>query len=778
MRCYIRCLLFIILGVCLTSRLDAGDAPAKQQVHRPGHAAMRLWIEAAAETLYLPHHHIEPHSLAMEWMGRRWLCGDSLRLEPSLGFLILPFAAPAADSAVIEYNYLPIDLPVMYSHRRIEESTGGEAPKVVEERKSPRNAQPDTKLNISGSKTFSVEMGSQQDLAVDQTLDLTITGRVSSNVKVQAILTDRETPLQPEGTTRELEDLDKVYLRIEAPDAQLDLGDLEIEESGLRLASFQRQLEGVDGRVRIGSHETHAVGAVSRGRFRSLEFFGAEGRQGPYALLGREEDGVIVAGSEVVWLDGQKLQRGETESYIIDYSLGELTFTSRHPMSERSEIVVDFEVSLESYRRSLYSLALRSVIPGSRGLWRILYLREQDDRAHPLGLVLSDEESSLLEEVGDGIAPGLDSGIQYVGPLHGDYAKVEVDTVSQAIFRYMGPDSGSYVVHFVEVGDGSGDYLEAHTYGVTYYVYAGENKGDYKPGRAVPRPVALEVGDISLVLERGLARVEAEGAFSRYDRNAFSDKDDGDNVDGAYTINTTLKSPMLRILGGEIGHFETRLRARQVGDRYQAPGRLQSGFYEKEWNAPSGTLNGREREQGAELRLVATEKVNVGAGWDRLESWSGFEARRLTADFAMASWARLEGRMTRVASEDSIGLKGERSTERIRVADKNGRLDFTYLRENSTWGKGATATGYQFRDLDATVRRGQPDRGLNLRARINWRRYWLLDGGKEQRDNDGLTTELESEWMGTPSLRAGALFVRRKLHSYAENPGRTTYLGQ
>jgi hypothetical protein len=712
-------------------------------------------------------------------MGDVYTAADPIRLLETEGIVVLPGPAPASDSARVAYNFLPLDLPAEWRLRRLEAAPMGESLRVEEDLPTPADSDGGTQLAISGSKTFSVEMGSRQDLSLEQTLDLTVTGHVTSNVKVQAILTDRETPLQPEGTTRELDDLDQVFLRVEAPNGSLDLGDLVVEETGLRLASFQRVVEGATGRGRLGKVEGWGVGAVTRGQFRQIQFFGTEGRQGPYDLLGGDDEAIIVAGSEKVWFDGSLLQRGETEDYVIDYAKGELVFTSRRAVTEQSEIAVDFEISLEAYRRSLYGASLAASRPDGRRV-EILYLAERDDRGEPLGLVLSPSERDLLREVGDGSRPELDSGVQYVGPLMGDYEKVEADSLPHPIFRYMGPDGGSYDVSFIEVGQGSGDYEARVEEGGTVFDYVGADKGRFKPGRPVPRPRSLEVGDVAIGWSEGDLEARAEGAFSRLDRNTLSPSGDGDNVDGAYDVSAGWKTPELTVSGESLGHVRLRAYARQIGSRFESPGRLRDGFYEQEWNAVEGTLTGRERQAGGGLDVVSGSRLQIGGDLERLSSWSGFSADKWSARAQYGGPVRLSAGLSRVRSTDEEDRPGTRATESLGVSGTRGggSLQIDYRRERSERGEGQGRTGTEFRDIDVAARRGRSGEGLSIRTRVNWRRRWSLAGTDTARETDGLTTELEGGWSGSRSVQTNLLLTRRDLRSYGQAPDRTTHLGR
>src|SRR5439155_23616804 len=57
------------------------------------------------------------------------------------------------------------------------------------------------KFSITGSKTLAFEVGSNRDLAVRQSLDLSLGGEVAKDLSGVAILSDRNLPLTPEGRT-------------------------------------------------------------------------------------------------------------------------------------------------------------------------------------------------------------------------------------------------------------------------------------------------------------------------------------------------------------------------------------------------------------------------------------------------------------------------------------------------------------------------------------------------------------------------------------------------
>src|SRR6185503_18873370 len=106
-------------------------------------------------------------------------------------------------------------------------------------------------LLFSGSKSLSVEMGRGRDASLHQTLDLTVRGRVASEVELSATLSDQELPFEPDGTTRELQDLDRLLLSVRAPQGEVTMGDFRLDGGPGEFAKITRQLQGVRGQATI-----------------------------------------------------------------------------------------------------------------------------------------------------------------------------------------------------------------------------------------------------------------------------------------------------------------------------------------------------------------------------------------------------------------------------------------------------------------------------------------------------------------------------------------------
>jgi hypothetical protein len=255
-------------------------------------------------------------------------------------------------------------------------------------------------LTVGGSKRLAVEFGTGRDVAFSQSLDLDITGKVSDDVEIKAILSDRNLPLLPEGNTQTLEELDEVLVRVSSPGVQATFGDYTLNGPSSEFGNFTRSVEGVQASASKGDGEIRVATASSRGKYASVEFMGEEGKQGAYVLTGGTSGATLVPGGEKVWLDGELMRRGAAADYVIDYGAGSITFTSGRPITKDSRITVDYEYSAEAYRRSLYS-AVGRTRTGPLKL-SASYASENDDRGSSLGQALTEEERNRLEAIGDG----------------------------------------------------------------------------------------------------------------------------------------------------------------------------------------------------------------------------------------------------------------------------------------------------------------------------------------------------------------------------------------
>jgi hypothetical protein len=586
-------------------------------------------------------------------------------------------------------------------------------------------------------------------------------GTIGEDVKVTALLSDQNVPLQPEGNTQRLEELDEILVKVESKPASATLGDFLSSRHGTPFANFERRLTGAEATARRDSTNVRGVGAKARGNFRSTEFRGVEGKQGPYVLAGSgfEVEGVIVAGSERVWLDGQLLTRGDTNDYVMDYSRGELEFTNRRLVTRDSEIAVDFEVADQAYDRNFYLGEARTAISGGQLGMRASVTAESDGD-DPSNFTLTEARRAAIEAAGDStvLVPGAVCDLP-----DGDYNDVG------GIFEFAGRDSGSCEVAFTFVGAGLGDYVRDRDLdtGLTFFRHVGAGLGDHTPGLLLPTPRRTQLADVGLHGRAGAFVVDADGAFSRDDRNRLSGRDDADNDGAAGRValgwsrdgagEGALRSGATANLRGEEATFTPLGRTREV-------------FLGERWDFVDST---RADEALAEID-----------GWvERPNHWRAGLAGGVLDRVGLFRSVREEARAQWTGPRNTIAGGRLELVQRTDDADSAGTVEGDLLRAAANtetkiaWFRpGATYWREDRSDERAGVRlSGQDDeefggslgietgRGVAGRVRLLHRTTDVVNAGDWVRQSVGRTIDTALEASPRPNLRMRVSWIRRAL---------------
>ncbi|MFU8811773.1 MAG: hypothetical protein ACNA78_02330 [Balneolaceae bacterium] len=474
----------------------------------------------------------------------------------------------------------------------------------------------DVNLNQSGSLTRGFTIGNRQDLTLDSGLRLDLSGNLTDDITILATLTDRNTPIQPDGSTQNLREFDRVFIQLQAPVGTLELGDVDIQLDQSRFARINRRVQGASATAVTSVGDFGAGFSVSRGEFRLQEIQGIEGVQGPYRLTGTGNEPfiIVLAGSETVYIDGQQVNRGAENEYIIDYSLGEITFTNNLVITDDIRITVEYQFLTQQFTRTLVTAeAMEDQLLGGRLSVGASFIRESDSDNPNTQLNLTPEEIERLRDV-TGSDELLVSGADSVGfQQNADFLLyARVDTVVNGetfeIFRHIPGDSrGVFRVRFTNFGEENGSYRRiGGTANGILFEWVGPGQGSYEPVIRLQAPqrkqmVALQS---SLALTQNL-RLNGEWAVSDFDRNLFSR--DGTSV----TDQSAFGELVLEEARTAIGTLDAGVRQQYIGRRFEFFDRQREIEFDRKWNIVASDRDEEEFETEGFLNLRPTEATTL-----------------------------------------------------------------------------------------------------------------------------------------------------------------------
>lgn len=657
--------MLLSLGPVLGGLQGGPGAARAATVTDPGCGAMGIVIQSNVPVYRLPHTFLQAGSDTVRLRGVVLERGADYALNPVRGELRLLRDVVPGDTLEVKACWLLVPPPQSLQLMRYRPALGGppDSAAVADAAgtsgagrgsvaarpgtaRDPQAAPAGAALVVSGNKTLAVDFGSSQDAFLRQSLDLAVSGTLAPGVRLTGVLSDRNLPLTAAGTTQGIQSFDRVLIELSAPQGSAALGDVALSLQRGEFARLDRRVQGVRGNLGLGPFQAQVAAANAQGEYFRMEFFGVEGRQGPYLLTDRDGGtGItVVAGSEVVMVDGVRTTRGEGADYAMDYERARLTFSNRRPISSESRVTVDYQYTANRYRRNLAAM-------GGGWEWRRGYLftqtvTESDDRGRPIGAALDAGDLQALALAGDSASSALASGVSYGT---GDYDTVRVAGVLS--FAYAGRDSGHWSLQFTRAAFGQGAYADsALVAGRTIYRFVGMGNGPYLVGRALPLPESHQVWALGGGANLGALRLEAEGALSRRDLNTASSLDDRDNQGGAGRATLSLEGGLPGWLGALAARAGASVRARTVGERFTPFTRLAAPFAGEDWGMPlGGDLEHQRRvEASVFVRPRAGGQLTAAAG--RLETPDGFESVRRSVEWTRegplttrALWERADG---------------------------------------------------------------------------------------------------------------------------------------
>ncbi len=509
-------------------------------------------------------------------------------------------------------------------------------------------------IRKSGTLVRGFTVATNRDLTLNSGFRMQLAGKLADDVDVSAALTDENSPIQPEGTTQTLREVDKVYVEVRNPSYSATLGDFNLElgtPADGEFGRLNRKLQGARGIALFdkgagpfSSVSASLTGATARGKYQTNQFQGQDGVQGPYRLSGvdGEPQIVVVAGSERVYIDGQLMSRGEANDYTIDYASGEVTFASRRLITSASRIVVDFEYADQQYTRNLVGGGLTTQTLGGALSVNTSFYQEADDPDAPISTTLDDQARSVLAHSGTDRFRAALSGIRNAGRDSvtgaglGQYLMrdtVIAGRVYSILVYAPGDPLSVFTVVFSPVDQVPADSAGYVRISPGQFRFAGPGSGNYMPLQFLPMPQLHRVWDVNGTAHvAGGLSVDGEFAASRFNANRFASSaaDDGN----AYTLHVRFNPDRLMIGGSDLGQMNLVLTERRIQQSFLSLDRVDDVEFNREWNV-AGPRGSDEELRQASLEYRPMSALRATAQYGLLDRQGDTRSVRVSGEAAL-----------------------------------------------------------------------------------------------------------------------------------------------
>ena len=697
-------------------------------------------IVAGAEAIRLDSLSIYPNSFEL-YCGLQRIDGSAYSLDHASATLRYN---GSCDTLIVRYRVLPLDLSLNYSIRDTSviysENEGNYDKYLISESYTVDDVFGGTSLNKSGSISRGVTFGNNQDLGVNSTLNLELSGDIAPNLKLLASLSDDNLPIQPDGNTNKLQEFDQVFIQIYNDRFKTVAGDFWLYRPKGYFMNYRKRAQGLTTEY-VWTQDTSRVwktqvsGALSKGKFNRQIIQGVEGNQGPYRLRGAENEPfiTILAGTERVFIDGKLLERGQDRDYVINYNSSELVFTSRNLITKDSRIVVEFQYSDLNYARSLLQT---STTYTSRKLsfWFNAY-SEQDAKNQSLQQELNADQKQLLGTIGDSLELANINSIDSIGYMENQVMYKMIDSLGyDSVLVYsVNQDSALYRAVFTYVGPGKGNYVfsNLNALGKVYkwvVPVAGIPQGDYEPTRLIitPKQRRMLSSGVQVQLSKRL-KLETELAYTGNDLNTFSSSDSRD--DHGYSNRTRLLSTIP--LGRDSlqrWELESKLEVEALSTHFTPIEQYRTVEFDRDWNTRGKGYQGYQLASIAGANLKKRNAGNINLEGQHFLIGNDYQGLRGATN---GSWDEKGFK----AQWDGSYLSGEaeRKSEFLRHrADlsqqigKNFRIGFKDDHEMNRYTGGVSTldpTSYQFFDYQFYIMNGDSTTDqfkLFYRERYDW----------------------------------------------------------
>ena len=445
----------------------------------------------------------------------------------------------------------------------------------------------------SGSVSRQVMIGNNQDLSMISNIDMRISGKLSDNINIEGVISDNNLPFQSDGNTYKLQEFDKIYMKLSDQNKQILVGDIEISNSEKYL-KYNKKLKGAMLKTTSNNYNSNSSFSMSRGTFHKNSINGEEGNQGPYKLVGPNNERyiIILSGTEKVFIDGKKLIRGHKNDYIVNYNSSEIIFTNKHLITQDKRIYVEFEYVNRSYAQSIFHT--NHEFYNENINFKFNFISQKDWKNNRYQNDLSDEVINLLSQSGDHINNLLFDSADSLSYNENQILYKKNDTiinnVSYSYYEFTNnPNEILFQVKFTEVGENNGNYIldleevNGRVYKWIAPVYNnGEwmQQGNYSNNTIISAPKSKNVIYNSIEYKIGEDfKIDFSNAAEIRDENLFSTIDDEENISTASNLSVNYKLFQIKKL-----EVKNKHSIEYINKSFQGLSPYQEVEFNRNWN--------------------------------------------------------------------------------------------------------------------------------------------------------------------------------------------------
>ncbi len=595
-----------------------------------------------------------------------------------------------------------------------------------------------SEISKQGSISRGVSFGNNQDLGINSSLNLELSGQISPQLKILASISDANIPIQPDGTTNKLQEFDQLYIQIYNDNLKLIAGDFWLSKPEGYFLTYKKRAQGLTSTYQFknkqgGLWKTQVSGALSKGKFNRQIIQGIESNQGPYRLRGSENEPfiVILAGTERIYIDGRLLERGQEFDYTVDYNTSEVIFTSRNLITKDSRIVAEFQYSDQNYARSLVQSATSFESKKMR-FWFNAY-SEQDAKNQSLQQKLDNQQKGYLSSIGDSLQLARISSIDSVGyfPNQIQYKLIDSLGFDSILVFTNNPDSAKYNAFFIQVSLNQGDYIldQQIALGKIYKWVApvnGVQQGNYSPARliATPKKKQFVSTGISCSLSKN-STLKTELALSNEDKNTFSKIGNEDNLGFGAMLNWENKFKLVRD-SSRLLFFQNNVKYEFINQTFAPIEQFRAVEFDRDWNTRNMEYLGNQSIIQIENSI---NKLNVGKlslDFQNYTIGKDFTGNRL---FSACNWNEKGWKVVWDASylSSNTQLKNEFIRHRAQISKQIKKLQIGFIDDhefNTFKSNQLDARSYQFYDYQFFISTADSSRSkfkISYRERYDWK---------------------------------------------------------